>query len=268
MEKLLVLGTGDAIVTNCYNACFILQKDNQYFLVDTGGGNLIINQIKNVGVEIVDIHDVFISHKHIDHLLGIFFVLRMVCYQIIQNKYIGKLNIYCAKEVREIMERFVLDTFPEKYRGIYHESIVFYEIENGQEYDVIGYKMKILDLYPKEKITQYGFQTKLKNDKIFTFLGDIPCSEKNYEKIRNTDWVCHEVFCREAENDLYQPHKHNHSTVKEVAENMQVLAVKNLMLWHTRDNDLEKRKELYTKEAKEYFNGNIYVPDDLEKIEL
>lgn len=49
---------------------------------------------------------------------------------------------------------------------------------------------------------------------------------------------------------------------------MQDLDVKNLVLWHTKDNCIEERKELYTKEAKEYFKGNIYVPDDLEVIEL
>lgn len=103
---------------------------------------------------------------------------------------------------------------------------------------------------------------------MFTFLGDIPCSEKNYDKIRNTDWVCHEVFCMESEEELFHPHQINHSTVKDVAENMQNLGVKNLILWHTKDNCIEKRKELYTKEAKEYFAGNVYVPDDLEEIEL
>ena len=34
------------------------------------------------------------------------------------------------------------------------------------------------------------------------------------------------------------------------------------------DNDLKNRKRLYTEEAKKYFSGNIYVPDDLEIIRL
>jgi len=29
-----------------------------------------------------------------------------------------------------------------------------------------------------------------------------------------------------------------------------------------------KQKRLYTEEARKYFNGNIYVPDDLDVIEL
>ena len=49
---------------------------------------------------------------------------------------------------------------------------------------------------------------------------------------------------------------------------MELLNVKNIVLWHTKDNNIEKRKELYTNEAKEYFKGNVYVPNDLEIIEL
>ncbi len=268
MEKILVLGTGDAITLNCFNTCFILENNGKYLLVDTGGGSQVINQIQKVGVDISDIHDVFISHKHIDHLLGIFYVLRMVCYKKSKQEYMGKLNIYCAKEVKEIVEKFVLDTFSKKYDEIFQENVIFHEIENEQEYLVIDYPMKILDLYPKENLTQYGFQIKLNSGKIFTFLGDIPCSEKLYDKIRNTDWVCHEAFCQETEKEIYNPHQHNHSTVKDVAENMRNLEIKNLILWHTRDNNLANRKELYTQEAKEYFAGNVYVPDDLEEIIL
>ena len=41
-----------------------------------------------------------------------------------------------------------------------------------------------------------------------------------------------------------------------------------LVLYHSSDNNLKDRKKLYTEEAKQYFNGNIFVPDDLNVIEL
>ena len=49
---------------------------------------------------------------------------------------------------------------------------------------------------------------------------------------------------------------------------MQTLNVKNLVLWHTMDNNISERKRLYTEEAKNYFGGNVYVPNDLDIIEL
>ena len=44
---------------------------------------------------------------------------------------------------------------------------------------------------------------------------------------------------------------------------------KNLVIRHTEDETtIGIRKEVYTKEAKTFFDGNIYVPDDFEIIEL
>ena len=39
MEKLIVLGTGNAGATRCYNTCFILLDGKEPLLVDAGGGN-------------------------------------------------------------------------------------------------------------------------------------------------------------------------------------------------------------------------------------
>lgn len=39
MERLIVLGTGNAQAIHCYNTCYAMQKGEEYFLVDAGGGN-------------------------------------------------------------------------------------------------------------------------------------------------------------------------------------------------------------------------------------
>ena len=46
------------------------------------------------------------------------------------------------------------------------------------------------------------------------------------------------------------------------------LGVKNLILYHTEEKTLANRKENYTRKAAENFKGRIFVPDDLEVIEL
>ena len=46
------------------------------------------------------------------------------------------------------------------------------------------------------------------------------------------------------------------------------LSVKNLVLYHTEDKNIARRRELYTAEGQPYFSGNLYVPDDLDVIEL
>ena len=44
--------------------------------------------------------------------------------------------------------------------------------------------------------------------------------------------------------------------------------MKNLILYHTEDKTIEHRKELYIAEGKPYFDGTLFVPDDLETFEL
>ena len=44
--------------------------------------------------------------------------------------------------------------------------------------------------------------------------------------------------------------------------------MKNLLLYHTEDQNIARRKELYTAEGMQYFHGNLFVPEDLEVIEL
>lgn len=75
-------------------------------------------------------------------------------------------------------------------------------------------------------------------------------------------------MCLEKDKEKVKPHEKNHSTVKDVAIKMNKLNIKSLLLWHCIDNYIENRKEVFTKEAKEYFQRNVYVPDDLDEIEL
>lgn len=44
--ELIMLGTGNAMVTKCYNTCFALRNEEEYFLVDAGGGNGILSQLE------------------------------------------------------------------------------------------------------------------------------------------------------------------------------------------------------------------------------
>lgn len=114
----------------------------------------------------------------------------------------------------------------------------------------------------------YGFETILDNDKKLVFLGDETCNPLLYDRIKNSDYVVHEAFCLDSEQDIFKPYEKKHSTVKSVCENFDSLNIKNLVLYHTEDTHLENKKELYTKEGQKYFKGNIMVPFDLEIIEL
>ena len=80
--------------------------------------------------------------------------------------------------------------------------------------------------------------------------------------------MLHEAFCLYSQADIFDPYEKHHSTVKDACELAEELGVKNLLLYHTEDRTIARRKELYAAEGMPFFSGTLWVPDDLESIEI
>lgn len=205
MKKLIVLGTGNAVVTKCYNTCFTI--------------------------------------------------------------YDGNLNVYAHAELIEKIKAICGLVLAKKFTNLFEDRIKFIEVKNDEQKQIMNMNFRFFDIYStKEK--QFGFVLETEEEKI-TFLGDEPLNKEKCEKyIEGADWLLSEAFCRYEEREKYKPYEKHHSTVKDAAEIAQRFGVKNLLLWHTEDDNIKTRKELYTEEAEQYFDGKVYVPDDLEEIDL
>ena len=82
ITELTMLGTGNATVTKCYNTCFTIKIGKNILLVDAGGGNGILRQLEKAGIAISEIHDMFVTHAHTDHILGAVWMVRIVMQKI------------------------------------------------------------------------------------------------------------------------------------------------------------------------------------------
>ncbi|MBQ3395767.1 MAG: MBL fold metallo-hydrolase [Synergistaceae bacterium] len=262
--KLIMLGTGNALVTECYNTCFILSHEGKNILIDGGGGSTILRQIKHAGFSLTDIHDIFITHTHIDHILGIIWVIRIIAQLMNRNFYSGDVNIYSHDEViamlYDLTNKLLLP-----YQTAYIDQRIHMNIINdGEIRTIAGHEIKFFDV-KSERTKQYGFT--FTNHKL-TFCGDEPCHESCECYVSGSDWLIHEAFCLHSQAEHFRPYEKHHSTVKDACELAERLNVRNIILCHTEDENIHRRKELYTLEGRQYFNGNIYIPDDLEAITL
>lgn len=266
-ETLILLGTGNATVTKCFNTCFAIKNGEEYFLVDTGGGNGIMTQLEKAGIPMESIHEIFMSHEHTDHLLGLIWLIRMIATKMKKGQYEGNLNIYCHADLKEIILTITRLTVQAKFFNMIGERIFIHPVEDNEERDILGYHVTFFDIH-STKAKQFGFTMNLKNGKKFTFLGDEPYQEHEEVYAKDADWLLHEAFCLYADRDKYKPYEKHHTTVKEACENGEKLGAKNLILYHTEDKNLANRRELYTAEGSLYYHGNLIVPDDLERIVL
>jgi ribonuclease Z len=268
--QITMLGTGNATVSQIYNTCFVLQTHGSLMLVDAGGGNGILAQLKKVNVQISDIHHLFVTHAHTDHVLGVIWVIRMVA----QCKgYEGLLHVYGNDKVMKVIKTIIDMILAKKQLAKVAERVVFHQLEDGDCFEVGDMKLECFDIQStKEK--QFGFRAELPSSDesgkplVLACLGDEPYNEQNRRYIVGADWMMCEAFCLYADRDTFKPYEKCHSTALDAGKLAEELGVKNLILYHTEEKTLANRKENYTREAAKNFKGRIFVPDDLEVIEL
>jgi ribonuclease Z len=269
-NQITMLGTGNATVSQIYNTCFVLQTHGSLMLVDAGGGNGILAQLKKVNVQISDIHHLFVTHAHTDHVLGVIWVIRMVA----QCKgYEGLLHVYGNDKVMKVIKTIIDMILAKKQLAKVAERVVFHQLEDGDCFEVGDMKLECFDIQStKEK--QFGFRAEQPSSDesgkplVLACLGDEPYNEQNRRYIVGADWMMCEAFCLYADRDTFKPYEKCHSTALDAGKLAEELGVKNLILYHTEEKTLANRKENYTREAAENFKGRIFVPDDLEVIEL
>ena len=270
--KLTMLGTGNALVTKCYNTCFVLTDEtrevpSRHVLVDAGGGNTVLQQLERAGIDWHDIHEIFVTHKHIDHILGIVWMMRLICQHMKKGSYEGEATIYAHDEVIEILQNMASALLQPSQTAFIGERLHLVCVEDGETRELMGHPTTFFDIR-STKAKQYGFAMELGEGRRLVCCGDEPYNECERVYAEGATWLLHEAFCLYAQADVFSPYEKHHSTAKDAAELAERLRVENLVLYHTEDKSLDRRRALYTEEAKQYFSGNVFVPDDLEVIEL
>ena len=260
-----MLGTGNALVTECYNTCFVLQENGQYFMVDGGGGNTVLRQLKRAEIDWKKIKTIFVTHKHIDHITGIIWMIRMICQYMKQGEYEGEATIYAHDEVIALLQELSEKLLQKKETDFIGRRLHLVPVADGESKEILNRKVTFFDIH-STKAKQFGFCMDLGKGKKLTCCGDEPYNPCEKEYAEHSTWLLHEAFCLSSQAGIFHPYEKHHSTVKDACELAEELKVENLLLYHTEDQNIERRKELYEDEGKKYFHGKLWVPEDLETV--
>jgi len=265
LRKVTFLGTGNASATKCYNSCFAISQNDETFLVDAGGGNQIINNLKKARISLDSIHNMFISHSHTDHILGAVWIVRFIAMAKLKGTYGEDFYIYGSSRVLDSLRTICKLALPGNNTDFFDNTIVFVPVDHGQEENILGWSFTFFDIRGAST-EQYGFSIMFPDGIKLSFFGDEPCKDDLYSYGMNSDYMIHEAFCLYSQRNKYLPYEKHHATVREACENAEKMNVQNLFLIHTEEDNLSDRKQLYTNEAKGFFKGTVYVPDDLDEI--
>ncbi len=263
MEKLIVLGTGNAQAVHCYNTCFALQKGEEYFLTDAGGGNGILLALEKQKIPLEKIHHIFVTHAHNDHILGMVWMIRTIAASMNKGAYEGTLTIYCHRELVDTIKTLCCLTIGKIFTSHFDERIRFQVVEHGEQREILGDSFTFFDIgSTKEK--QFGYRIQMEGGVQLAFPGDEPYHEALLPYVEGARWLLHEAFCLYDQREIFKPYEKHHSTVMDACRLAEELQIPNLVLWHTEDKNLPRRKAAYTAEGQRYYHGNLMVPEDGE----
>lgn len=262
-----MLGTGNALVTKCFNTCFLLRSPKSLLMVDTGGGNGILTQLEKAHVNATDINHLFITHAHTDHIMGAVWLMRKVINSAKDQGYKGVLTIYGHERALRVLGTMAELMLSKRDYAFVGKQILLAEVHDGDHIELPDVDLQCFDIHSRKE-KQYGFRAKLPDGQILVCLGDEPYQSECHDYVAGADWLMCEAFCLYSDKDRFHPYEKFHSTVKDAAQLATTLGVKNLILYHTEDATLSTRRAAYTSEAQDFFKGNIIVPDDLDVIKL
>lgn len=265
--QITALGTGAADATRYFQTSFYIHDESTNLLIDTGGGSGILSQMEKAGVQLNSVMNIFITHKHIDHIFGLFWILRFRGAAIAKGE-APDLTIYASSENIALTKQVSAIFLKEKVTSLFDSKIVFIAIDEHPEMVLDDWRIQFFDIQSKKE-AQHGCKITFNDTKTLSFIGDEPYTDAITSYCENADYLFHDVFCLEKDRELFHPEEICHSTAKEAASNAQKVGAKNLILFHTEDTStFGNRKELYIKEAKTEFSGNVLVPEDLESIKI
>ena len=99
-----MLGTGNAMVTECYNTCFVLRDGDKHLLVDGGGGNTVLSQLKKAGCEDrreLPYHKMLL-HGELPYTIGGGIGQSRICMFFLRKAHIGEVHVSLwPKEMQE-----------------------------------------------------------------------------------------------------------------------------------------------------------------------
>ena len=263
--ELIMVGTGSAFPKHSYNSCYAIKTHDGLILVDAGGGNGIFNAINDSGIELADIHHIFITHTHTDHILGAVWLIRGIINSIKDGGNDGCLHIYGNSSVCKALRIICQLTFLASDYDIFTKTVELMESADGSTLIINDAIIECVDVCSKN-VVQTGFMMTFDCGEKLACLGDESLTEDNIQKVKGCDTLICGAFCRYEDKEIYKPYEKHHHTVRDVAILAEKANVKNLVLVHFEDDDLEKRQELHRAEASKYYSGNIFSPVDGERL--
>ena len=270
--RIVFIGTGAAANADRCHACVAIQTGPDHtLLIDTGSGIEVVRNLKKAGISLASIEDVFLSHRHSDHVGGLeLLMLHCGLHALETGKHANELDIFGHSLVLDVARQLLnsMGSVAPKLFGQMGERLDWKAMTPGEAVDVhsgVTLTPVIVDHAPPDG-TCWGCVVDVKrgqrSHRIF-YSGDTRPTPALVKAAQGADIILHE--CGGLDADADRVHHVGHSTAGDAARLAAECGAEQLVLYHIPSHNHVNAMQV---EAKRFFKGKVTVADDLDSFAL
>lgn len=258
MNKLVFLGTGSAAHLERQLTSLCITSDKGSLLIDCGDEMGTVRQLHEAGIDLVSVNDVFITHRHADHVSGMsqFLFLKML-------EPSSRVRVWGPVQAVKIVEWFSLKTHDFTFKN--RNRISFHPMKSWETVTLTnGMRVTAAKVKHGKPVT---FAVRVDTGKTsVVFTADMqPC--RNFDRLaRGATVVIHECYGLAEREDLI--HSLGHSTAEDAALAARRVGAQKLFLTHLPTRDYFIEPSALLAEAHRHFRGEVYIAEDLMVVNL
>lgn len=134
-------------------------------------------------------------------MLGIIWMLRVICQNMNVGKYQGEAYIYAHQELTEMLRTLAEMLLNQKETKLIGDRVHLVPVSDGEQKKILGHNYIFFDI-GSTKAKQFGYMLDLGDGRKLTCCGDEPYNEKEEQYAAESDWLLHEAFCLDGQADI------------------------------------------------------------------
>ncbi len=248
--EVLFLGTGAPLApTRAATGLLVTAPGCEPLLLDTCGGFELPRQLGRVGFPLVDLRNVIVTHRHMDHAGGVPALL-------LANI---PLTLYASEDCHAGLRDLVAATYPEwsPHAGVYRVTVAA-----GDRHEIGGFEVEFFAM--QHRVPTVAVRVTC-GEKVLAFSADsLPC-DALVACARNADLFICDALCAAKDGTHWETRTHElmHPVAREAAQMATAANARALALVHlARFTDPQHIRD----EAAAHFGGTIIVPDDCTRL--
>jgi ribonuclease Z len=270
--RIVFIGTGAAANADRCHACVAIQTGPDHtLLIDTGSGIEVVRNLKKAGIPLDSIEDIFLSHRHSDHIGGLeLLMLHCGLHSLSTGMHANELDIYGHSMVLDVARQMInsMGSVAPKLFGQMGERLDWQAMTPGTAGKVhsgVTLTPFVVD-HALPDGSCWGCVVEVERDartyKII-YTGDTRPTAALSANVVGSDIVLHE--CGGLDADAERVHHVGHSTAGDAGRLATAAGAGQLVLYHIPSHDgVDGMKA----EAERFFKGHVTVADDLESFDL